>query len=605
MDAELKDAGFSHQKFKRPFSSITGAVSFKDGGFRFKNLSGSYGKSTIMTLLGEIRPRQAEPRINPMVRLDLAAEIDASDFLDELENPLFKQVTASGKAGLKLSVEGELPDWEKSSVRPSSKSTAPLTLKASIDLAKTGLGYGETLKKGEGRPLTLEAALKVNKDALAIEKGVVRFGESSFDVKGRIAKGGLTYAITLFSENIRFEDLVNLSPDFTKEKNLRGTVSLNITDKKEVKNRKAALTGDIRLSNGGHFKTAFFPKEIAAVDAVIRFEGSGYNLLLENFKMGESDFSGKISIADMEKGIMDFNLHSRSFNTRDFFPYGAESSGKTPLLGRGKITIKEGTLWGTTFQNLSTVIEMEKKSARFNPLTFTSHGGQITANLVFPRDAGNPVFLEVESKVSMMDIESLLKELGAKEKIFGGRLTSEVKLSVKKNKTPATSGLDGEIKLLCKDGRLWKFVVFSKIFSIVNILSITDLFDTGLPYRQLTANFAIKNGVVSYENLLFDSDSMKISSVGSIDIPRMTIDATMGLHPFVTIDKIVSSIPLAGWIIGGKEKSTVNMYYDIKGPLKDPKVDPVPVESVGKKILGIFQRILEMPADVIEPLKEK
>jgi hypothetical protein len=44
------------------------------------------------------------------------------------------------------------------------------------------------------------------------------------------------------------------------------------------------------------------------------------------------------------------------------------------------------------------------------------------------------------------------------------------------------------------------------------------------------------------------------------------------------------------------------MYYDIKGPLKSPAVNPLPVKSIGKSVLGIFERVLVTPVRIIEPM---
>ncbi|MBI5561220.1 MAG: AsmA-like C-terminal domain-containing protein, partial [Deltaproteobacteria bacterium] len=111
--------------------------------------------------------------------------------------------------------------------------------------------------------------------------------------------------------------------------------------------------------------------------------------------------------------------------------------------------------------------------------------------------------------------------------------------------------------------------------------------------------------IVTTEDVLMESNSIRMSGVGSINIPQETMDYTAGMHPFVTIDKIVSMIPLAGWIIEGREKSTITMYYSVKGALTDPQVSPLPVESVGKKVLGIFERVLTAPIKVLEPPKKE
>ncbi|HHD10927.1 MAG TPA: hypothetical protein ENK42_00665, partial [Deltaproteobacteria bacterium] len=139
----------------------------------------------------------------------------------------------------------------------------------------------------------------------------------------------------------------------------------------------------------------------------------------------------------------------------------------------------------------------------------------------------------------------------------------------------------------------------------VNIISITDLFEEGLPYKKIRGDFTIKNGVISTDNLVLDSKSLRMSAIGSIDIAEKTIDTTLGLHPFVTIDKIISKIPLVGWIITGKDKSTVTMYYEIKGPLKNPHVEPIPIKGLGTQMLGIFQRLLTSPIKVLEPLNRE
>jgi len=92
--------------------------------------------------------------------------------------------------------------------------------------------------------------------------------------------------------------------------------------------------------------------------------------------------------------------------------------------------------------------------------------------------------------------------------------------------------------------------------------------------------------------------------IGTANITDTTIDAKLGLHPFVTVDKIVTKIPLAGWIIGGKEKSVISMYYTIKGPIKNPDVEAIPIRALGEGVWGIFKRILRLPLDAVEPLVE-
>ena len=230
-----------------------------------------------------------------------------------------------------------------------------------------------------------------------------------------------------------------------------------------------------------------------------------------------------------------------------------------------------------------------------SPITFTSHGGQVSGEAVLFIDKKSPNLLETSFKVSRVKVAGIFKDLGAKEDILTGRLTAEAKLSVKRGAIPMSSGLNGKVVLSAKDGKLKKFLVLTKIFSIVNILTITELFNTGMPYGTIDGKFYVKDGVISTDNFFLEGNSLRMSAVGEIDLPNSTMDSTLGLHPFVTVDKIISNIPLAGWIIAGREKSTITMYYKIYGPLKNPEVEAVPISGMGKKILGIFERIFTAP----------
>ena len=129
----------------------------------------------------------------------------------------------------------------------------------------------------------------------------------------------------------------------------------------------------------------------------------------------------------------------------------------------------------------------------------------------------------------------------------------------------------------------------------MNIISISELFEDGYPYMEVTGDFLVKDGIMTTGNLMLDAASMRMSGAGEIRLPAREIDGLLGLHPFVTIDKIITNIPVAGWIIGGKEKSTVSMYYDVKGPLKNPSIEPAPIKSIEKGILGVLERLIEAP----------
>jgi hypothetical protein len=71
------------------------------------------------------------------------------------------------------------------------------------------------------------------------------------------------------------------------------------------------------------------------------------------------------------------------------------------------------------------------------------------------------------------------------------------------------------------------------------------------------------------------------------------------------LDRFLAKIPLVGKIItGGDEKSLVKTYYVVKGGFNDPDVSAIPFTSLGKKVVGIFQGILQTPQDILSPISD-
>lgn len=160
--------------------------------------------------------------------------------------------------------------------------------------------------------------------------------------------------------------------------------------------------------------------------------------------------------------------------------------------------------------------------------------------------------------------------------------------------------LNGSLRLEMEKGVIKKFNVLSKIFSILNVSQLfkgrlPDLTTRGLPYHQIIAHIQVKDGIASTEDLVIDSDAMKITLFGRFDVGKKVIDAKVGIHPLVTIDTVLSNIPIAGYIITGKDKAFVSFIYEVKGDMENPEIEAIPVKSMGEGFLGIIRRLLETP----------
>jgi uncharacterized protein YhdP len=166
------------------------------------------------------------------------------------------------------------------------------------------------------------------------------------------------------------------------------------------------------------------------------------------------------------------------------------------------------------------------------------------------------------------------------------------------------SNLEGNLKLVMRNGQMGRQALTTRILSAINI---GQLFDTknqdvsaqGLPYQRLTADIAIERGVARTENLLFESRAFDVSAVGEVNLVEETIKMDLAVRPFQNVDRFLSMIPLAGWFLGGKEQGVAVTFYRVTGTLKDPQVTSLTAKSLGRNVFGIFLRLLDIPKVII------
>jgi autotransporter translocation and assembly factor TamB len=169
--------------------------------------------------------------------------------------------------------------------------------------------------------------------------------------------------------------------------------------------------------------------------------------------------------------------------------------------------------------------------------------------------------------------------------------------------------LDGELKLVMHDGRVGRYTVAAKILSVLSVAHLFQLkgpefSGEGMPYQRLTADIKITRGIARTENLVLDSPAYKANAVGLVNFADSSVDVTVAVKPFQTVDLVVTKIPVAGWLLGGKEQSLIVAYFRVGGTLGDPQVTPIPVRSVGRNLFGIFRNLLEIPETLTGPYKD-
>ena len=280
---------------------------------------------------------------------------------------------------------------------------------------------------------------------------------------------------------------------------------------------------------------------------------------------------------------------------------------------QGKLEIQQGGLRlpgvPTEFHDVRAVLEHQGNRTQVRGWEARLAGGNFRGSAEIGRADGR-WDLRLSFQEDDGRAEQLLRGLyGGKGEVtgalsLGGSLTSEGEET-----TDFWRNLNGDLKLVMRDGRIGRYTVMAKIFALLNMTQLLEskgpeLAAEGMPYQQLTADIKIAQGIARTENLILDSRAMKANAVGTVDLDKQTVDMTVAVKPFQNVDRILTIIPLAGWLLTGKEKSILVAYYQVTGSLKDPQVTAVPMKSIGRNVFGIFRNLLEIPEALTGPYED-
>jgi uncharacterized protein YhdP len=271
-----------------------------------------------------------------------------------------------------------------------------------------------------------------------------------------------------------------------------------------------------------------------------------------------------------------------------------------------KATIKadRGIYNGVGFEKLTATINMAHQTIQLHPLEATVFEGKLTARGAIVANSLPPKY-QVDFKLADASATDLIHLIAADKRELTGTVSIEGELSARGETADTLKRtVAGALKVHARNGSMRQFPVLSKVFSILNVsqifsLRLPDMVSEGMPYNDIKGTILIKDGFVSTNDLFVASNAMNFSQVGKYDYINDNMDFTFGIQPLQTIDKIVSHIPIVGWILTGKEKSLITAYFEVKGKASAPQVSAIPVKSLGKGILGIFKRVFQLPAKLI------
>ncbi len=610
----FEDVGLESAELGLPVDRLNGEIDMDLHDVKIPELSWKVGSSSFKLSGKIINALQPDPEFDLRILSELYLEdIGEIGYPDLAIDGVYDY---SGVAAMDMRVDGGFHDFN---------------IDNHLDMTFTEFRFKNIIHKRYGQTNTYDLAGSFHgREKLTIDNLLIGVGESQIEMTGSVGGffKGEAIDLAFSSHNTRLDDLDEILKSFD-DIDSRGCFTGKFSIRKGTKDEPLLLAGKVKLVDAD-FKLPVFHAIFHEANA--DFELVNNQVFLRNgrgyFDDGAVTLFGKAMIDNVNS----FNISAEtdSLDLSDLFGPPADEElesdnfhveEKEPEYDDGRrkffdgywdifITSKKGTIGSMIhYQDLDTIIRYENKHFYVDPFTFAAHGGKWTWKADM-RKLESGVSFTSKATIQDLDMEAYLKDTVQRDNIISGvaNLKGEINGEGKGWKEIKQS-LNGHIDAKAGDGVIHRFNLLSKIFTLLNVsqyfkLKLPDLSVEGMPFNSITARFDLHGGVAHSDDLLVDSEAMRIIAVGDYDIAENSVDIKVGVMPLITIDKIVSSIPVLGHVLTGDKKSLITSYYDVKGPLGDPKVEGVPFKSFASGIGGILKRLFELPARVIEKIKK-
>ena len=590
-DAELRDvAGSLGVDGMLPLLGIQAHVSLANGMLAIQNLKGSYGDSRLSAVAGRY-----DIGASAGGKFDLQAQGDfnLAELREQLRSGLVSETTARVATSLEeLSGRGKFD----------------LVLKRGADEAM----------QFDGKMALDNARLRYDVYTLSEIKGELAF--TPREVKGekiRAQIGGSPIQIQLSLKDYGADD---------------GTFDVAI-DSSGV---KAGVITTLLLNTGT-------PQDLGVVNGAVRYWGSIKNKERRKFT-GNLDLSnvqvvlhpllqplrelnGKIIID--EKGVEFQNLKAIVVG----FPAGASGRwryGEAPQLlfdfaapsldvtylisqidpevgtfyanlqAEGKITLAKGRIKNFEFNDLKTDATIDRRTWRLTNLSARSAGGSIVGVTTIV-DRPGTLGVIADPKIQAVPVQSFLKWFDITNTEMTGRVNLTGKLeTVGKNDVERKQNLNGAFTVRIEDGTINRMRALVQILNLLDLsrwftFQLPDLSKQGIGFRAITGDFKVTKGVYLTENLLIDSNDLRMTGYGKIDVPKDELDFVVAVRPFAGIDSAINQIPILGWGIVAIKNSFMVASFNVKGKIEDPIITPAPLGTLSE----MFWSVLGIPKNII------
>jgi hypothetical protein len=90
-----------------------------------------------------------------------------------------------------------------------------------------------------------------------------------------------------------------------------------------------------------------------------------------------------------------------------------------------------------------------------------------------------------------------------------------------------------------------------------------------------------------------------VTGAGTADVKDNGLDLALAVSPLAAYSELIDNIPLFGTLMSGDRPGLSTALFEAKGPLRDPEVSYLPLESFGKGLTGYPRLAIDVLANTI------
>jgi hypothetical protein len=566
-----------------PLQGMHGRIRLQKGVFTFSDLEGNYGQSHFTDVDGTY---QLAPGGKGNLDIRGVGEVDLAELGEQLKLGVFpSQVTKLSSSLEEVGGKGRI----HLNLQRSGESAPHFEGKVTLDNARLrfeGISLTEiegafALSPAEIRAERLRAML--SNSPVQIQLSLMNYasdgGKFDLQVESAGVKAGTVTRILLSTGSLEDPGIVRGSVRYQGSFGNKG-------DRK--------FTGALDLA-GVKLDHQPLLQPLRELSGQLKFDEAGIDFQsLKGLLVGSpAEFSGRWRYT--QKPQLVFNFSAPTLNIAYLLSQIDPESTEwyETLTAQGKVSLAKGSMKSFEFAELKTDLNLDRRVWRLENLAMHPAGGAVRgiATIV---DKPDRVGFSLTPKIQDVPLQDMMNWFEAGQAEVTGKVNIAGNLeSIGTDGLERKQNLSGALSVRIEHGTIHRLRLLVQILNLLDLsrwftLKLPDLGKDGIRFRSISGDFTVHQGVFSTQNLIVDSDDLRMTGDGKIDVAKDEIDFVLAVRPFAGIDTVIGYVPLIGRSFAAVKNSFLVASFNVRGPIEDPTITPAPLSTLSEVFFGVL-----------------